>query len=108
MLLELVWIPTILVPILIFMVGKEVSSQKLVALRALVAILVGWGSMYLYRLFASSIAENSAHATGALENYYASDGAPNAFVVLFGWIVPTVLVLGTWLFLRLLRRFKKV
>lgn len=106
--LELVWIATLLVPILIFVVGNEFSSQKLVALRALVAILVGWGSMYLYRLLASSIAENNAHVTGALENYYASDGAPNAFVILFGWLVPAVLVLGTWLFMKLLRRFKEV
>jgi hypothetical protein len=106
--LELVWIATLLVPILIFVVGNKFSSQKLVALRALVAILVGWGSMYLYRVFASSIAKNNVPATGALQNYYISDGAPNAFVVLFGWIVPAVLVLGAWLLLRMLKRFKKV
>lgn len=105
--LELVWIATLLVPILIFVVGYKFTSQKLVALRALVAILVGWGSMYFYRLFASSIAENNAHATGALENYYNSDGAPNAFVVLFGWIVPAVFVLVTWLLLRIFKEFKK-
>jgi len=105
--LELVWIATLLVPILIFVVGNKFSSQKLVALRALIAILVGWGSLYLYRLFSISIAENKAHATGTLENYYISDGAPNAFVVLFGWVVPAVLVLGTWLFLGMLKQFKK-
>ena len=103
---EIAWIATFIMPILIFVMGLRFTSRKLAILRVLTAILVGWGCMYFYVLYASSIAESRARATGTLEEYYNSDGAPMAFVVLFGWVVPAVLVLGTWFLNEIFKRFK--
>lgn len=88
----------LLLPYLIFVVHNSFSVWWLTSIRALVAIGAGWMFWLAYVFSADSInrvVATSEHEIEALNN---GDGAKFAFALLFGWVVPAVIVAGSWAF----------
>lgn len=82
------WITSLLLPALIFLAADRFKSLLATATVALIAIGIGWAFMLAYAVAAQCITANGPAQV---------NGAALAFADVFGWVLPAVVVVVTWL-----------
>src|SRR5688500_3634404 len=92
-LLIAVWI---LVPALVLVKGNRFDSYARTLSRAGAATLLGWMLLIAMRISSVEMDLRRATTEGELQAIATGDGAPNAAVLLFGWIPSLVLVMMIW------------
>lgn len=92
--ITILWLTALALPVIVFLVFRP-HTRLYNALAALVAITAGWSFNSAYAFAAQAITAREPSGV---------NGAANAFAAIFGWVVPSILVLLTWLAWRLVRR----
>jgi hypothetical protein len=82
-----IWLATLLLPSLLFLVGNSFGSRWVTATRALVAVLAGWSLNFAYANIAQAVTARSSEDI---------NGAAFAFAAVLGWVPATAVVLVTW------------
>jgi lysylphosphatidylglycerol synthetase-like protein (DUF2156 family) len=85
--LAVIWLATLALSCLTFVVGSSLRSRWAVLAFALVAILVGWALTFAYANVAQAVTARNPDDVS---------GATLAFAAVFGWVPATVVVLATW------------
>jgi len=83
-LLNITWLAIFVVPLVVFISGKNLGQNDKTFYRALIAISCGWLTTVLY-----------AYAVPYLTNQF-PHGPANATAAMFGWVLPAVVVILTW------------
>jgi uncharacterized PurR-regulated membrane protein YhhQ (DUF165 family) len=83
----ILWLTALALPVIVFLLFRPRSRLRGL-LAAAVAVAAGWS----FNL-ACAVAAQAITAKDPSE----INGAANAFAAVFGWVIPTVLVLLTWL-----------
>ena len=97
------WIVSLVLPYLVFAVGNPFRTRLVTAARAVIAVGVGWVFMIAYAVAAGSLSFAAAPSELARLSLYETDGSKVAFAVVLGWLLPSLIVLGSWLLHRHVR-----
>lgn len=90
---DVLWVTSLALPGLLFAVANRFKSRLATAVVALLATGAGWAFALAYTIAAQSLtAKDPAQV----------NGAALAFAATFGWILPAVIVMGTWVVCRYL------
>ena len=93
----ILWLVILVLPYFLFVFKNDFSSKKITFIRALISIFIGWGYVLSYTLASHAIYFMSSYnETGAI-SYAGNDGASLAFVSVFGWIIPAIVVSIAWI-----------
>jgi len=85
--ISVLWLTTLALPVIVFLLFRP-RSRLHGFFTALIAIAMGWSFNVAYAIAAQAITANEAPDV---------NGAALAFAALFGWVIPAVLVMLTWL-----------
>lgn len=91
-----IWLSTIVLPCLLFLVANSFSRTSVTLARAFVAVLAGWALVAAYGIAAHAINLSASRTDAELEALYSGDGAALAFSAMFGWVGPLLVVCITW------------
>lgn len=97
------WIVSLVLPYLVFAVANTFRTPLVTAARAVIAISVGWVFMIAYAVAAGSLAFAAAPSELARLSLYDTDGSKVGSAVTLGWLLPSLIVLGSWLLHRYVR-----
>jgi len=100
-----IWLASLLVPALLFVVGNTFRSVARTLMQAVVAIGAGWVLTISYVVAAQAIVATSAPEAEVLA-LFDRDGAPRAFASVFGWVPAAVLVAVVWAARSVVGRFR--
>ena len=102
------WIASLALPYLVFAVGNSFRKPIVTAVRAIVAIAIGWAFMVAYAVAAGSLSFAAAPSEQARLSIYDADGSKVAFAITFGWLLPALVVCASWLLHRyVFRRYAR-
>src|SRR5689334_25353787 len=102
------WIVSLALPYLVFVVANRFGKPIVTAVRAVVAIAIGWAFMVAYAVAAGSLSLVAASSEQARLSINDTDGSKIAFAITFGWLLPALIVCGSWLLHRyLFRRYAR-
>lgn len=96
--LTVVWLATLALPCLIYLVGNPYPTGWSAAVRALVAVLVGWSLTLAYASIAQDL---TAYGQQQI------NGAALAFSAIFGWVPAAGMVSITWAASRGVKRWSR-
>ena len=85
--ISVLWLTTLALPVIIFLLFRP-RSRLHCLFAATSAVATGWSFNVAYAIAAQAIMAKDPSTI---------NGAANAFAALFGWVIPSVLVLLTWL-----------
>ena len=88
----------VLLPYMIFIYRNKFDNAKRTILRAVLAIFSGWVFLLISRVIIVALDLLLANSPDRIQDIYDGDGAKNVTVLLFWWVIPSVLVLIFWLF----------
>lgn len=94
--MTILWVASLAMPYLVFAIHNSFRRRWLTALRAIVAVVVGWLSTIAYVTAADAINRSLAVTPAEIEALNNGDGAKFAFVSVFGWVLPTIIVGASW------------
>ena len=90
------WLTSLALPYLLFMVGNSFRKWKLVFLRAAVAIMCGWAYTVAYAVAINAINLSRARSHSDFETLFRNDGPAGAFASVLGWVLPAIIVGLAW------------
>lgn len=98
--INILWIVSFILPYLVFVIKNEFKNNWIIFIRAIIAIIIGWIYVIAYTIAANSISfvEQYIQGNNSIEEL---GGATFAFVSIFGWITPTIVVFTTCLFIKI-------
>lgn len=89
--MTMLWSTGLILPLLVHYLGTPKGFRGLAALKAICAIALGWAYTIAYAVAAQAISSYPiAFSDG--EPKQTGDGASFTFSVIFGWVIPTILV----------------
>lgn len=92
---DLLWVTSLALPGLLFAVANRFKSRLATAVVMLLATGAGWAFTLAYAIAAQLLtAKDPAQV----------NGAALAFAATFGWVLPAIIVVGTWFISRYLAR----
>ena len=91
------WIVSLALPYLVFAVANAFRRPLVTVARGLIAVAVGWAFMIAYAVAAGSLTLAAAASEQARLAIYDEDGSKIAFAVALGWVLPVLIVAGSWL-----------
>ncbi len=83
--INILWITSLAIPGLVFLIANNFNRFSVTLFRAVLAVGAGWAVQFAYGIAAQ-------HLSGEPIN-----GAAIAFVSVFGWVLPTIIVGLCWL-----------
>lgn len=92
----MLWAASLALPYLVFAIHNSFRRRWLTFLRAIIAVGVGWLFEIAYVTAADSINRSLAVTPAEIEALNNGDGAKFAFVAVFGWVLPTIIVGVSW------------
>jgi len=93
---ETLWLASLALPYLLFMVHNRFSSLWLTTVRAVVSVVCGWAVVVAYARAALALSKAQASSAAALLQINDGDGAKLGFAATLGWVLPSVIVGGAW------------
>jgi hypothetical protein len=102
---EALWLVSLVLPYLLFMVHNRFHSLWLTSIRAVLAVACGWAIVVAYAQAALALSKAQASSGEALLQLNDGDGAKLGFAATLGWVLPTAIVGGAWAARMLLLRF---
>lgn len=91
---NVLWVASLALPGLLFVVANRFKSR----LATLIVVLLTIGADWIFALAYAVAAQSLTTKDPAQAN-----GAALAFAATFGWVLPSVIVMGTWIICRYLR-----
>jgi hypothetical protein len=95
--LTIIWITSLALPYLVFAINNPFRNPWLTLLRAVVAVGIGWAFMLAYVFTADAINHSLALTQERIDTLNNTDGAKFSFALLFGWVMPAIIVSAGWL-----------
>lgn len=95
---SVIWVTSLGLPYVLFLVENRFSHRGITLFRAIAAIGAGWVFMIAYAIIANSLKILELSQDQGKIVFPEGDGAALAFVTVFGWILPLVVVCVAWLF----------
>jgi uncharacterized membrane protein YGL010W len=102
-----IWVTSLALPYLLFAVANPFRHTLITAIRALVAITAGWLLSVAYAIAAGALSLSNAPSEAARLAIYDTDGSKVSFALMFGWVLPSVIVLGSWVLHRFVSRRRR-
>ena len=94
--LTTLWITSLVLPYLVFVIHNSFRRRWLTFFRALIAVGVGWLFLIAYATAADAINRVLASTPAEIEALNNGDGAKFAFAAVLGWVLPTIIVGASW------------
>ncbi|KAF1714461.1 hypothetical protein [Pseudoxanthomonas wuyuanensis] len=85
--ISVLWLTALALPVIVFLLFRPRSHLRCL-FAAIAAVATGWSFNFAYAIAAQAITAKDVSGI---------NGAAHAFAALFGWVLPTFLVLLTWL-----------
>ncbi len=95
--LKVLWVTSLVVPYLAFVVHNSFRRTWVISCRAAVAVLVGWVLLFSYSLASDAILRGVASTPEQIDALNNGDGAKFAFALVLGWVPAAFVVSSTWL-----------